>query len=149
MYKVSKYNIKIKENDGKLYIFNAFKGINDIRYIESDHAIYDVFSNSSPIFDETQFSKDDIETLKNHGLIVDESEDEIQKAMFYLDEMIHGETLCLTILTTRNCNFRCKYCYETFENRDMTRDIADIIALFVSKEIRKYSALHLLISANH
>lgn len=142
MYKVSKYNIKIKENDGKLYIFNAFKGIDDIRYIESDHAIYDVFSNSSPIFDETQFSKDDIETLKNHGLIVDESEDEIQKAMFYLDEMIHGETLCLTILTTRNCNFRCKYCYEKFENRDMTRDIADIIALFVSKEIRKYSALH-------
>ena len=49
------------------------------------------------------------------------------------NKLVNGSILNLTILTTRNCNFRCKYCYESFENRKMTKDVCDRLIKYVAK----------------
>lgn len=38
-----------------------------------------------------------------------------------------------TILTHGDCNFRCKYCYEKFENISMTIEVEEAIVEFAEK----------------
>ncbi|WP_202914438.1 hypothetical protein [Streptococcus sp. S784/96/1] len=38
-----------------------------------------------------------------------------------------------TILTHGDCNFRCKYCYEKFENSSMSPEVEEAIVTFADK----------------
>jgi len=50
--------------------------------------------------------------------------------------------LSLYILPTEQCNFRCKYCYETFPDLKMPKSIQDGIIRYVARNISKYKVLH-------
>ena len=54
------------------------------------------------------------------------------------------ETLEFTILTHGDCNFRCKYCYEKFENIKMSRETEIAIVEFTEKLLSEsmFKSLH-------
>ena len=47
----------------------------------------------------------------------------------------------LTIMPTEQCNFRCIYCYESFEKGKMTKQIADAIVIYIEKNISNYKGI--------
>lgn len=56
---------------------------------------------------------------------------------------VKGEELTLILLPTEGCNFRCMYCYESHDNKVMTKELQDSIIEFVRKNIEKYQAVRL------
>lgn len=129
-----------KENN--LFVFNSYVGLSSLSKVDKnrDNDLIESFNNG---FDEGSFTQDQKSILYKKGLIVDENEDELEKVKYYYNKVVNGSILNITILTTRNCNFRCKYCYESFENRKMTKDVCDRLIKYVAKNISAYSGLHI------
>lgn len=57
-------------------------------------------------------------------------------------KVVNSEYLHLTIMPTEQCNFRCVYCYETYQKGKMSKETADSIVLFVESEIDKHKGLY-------
>jgi uncharacterized protein len=57
-------------------------------------------------------------------------------------ELTAGSTMDLIILPTEQCNFRCKYCYETFEKGEMSPAVQESIVKHVRKNLYRFTALH-------
>lgn len=53
------------------------------------------------------------------------------------------DTLSLIIFVTEQCNFRCKYCCETFQNGNISQDIMDKIISFLCDHLFHYKKLHI------
>ena len=51
--------------------------------------------------------------------------------------------LVFTILTTEQCNFRCKYCYEKFKHGQLSDGVIESFIKFIKENIDKYSGVHL------
>ncbi|GAB2025155.1 radical SAM protein [Lactovum odontotermitis] len=84
--------------------------------------------------------------MKNDSQTLNDYEDYLSSNRFFPEEnefekMMEGvfseeaETLRLTILTHGDCNFRCLYCYEKFENIGMSRETMDNIVAFADKKL--------------
>lgn len=140
MFKLSKYNI-IFNNDDSTFIFNSYSGLSSISKINKKDNV-DLIDSFNNDFDESQFSEEQKSILYKKGLIVEDNEDELEKVKYFYNKIVNGTVMNLTILPTRCCNFRCKYCYESFENRTMTKEICDRLIKYVSKNISAYSGLH-------
>ncbi len=76
--------------------------------------------------------------LINARILIESIEAEVQKLLQELDNsFLKSRELSLTILATENCNFRCVYCYEKFENNLISEDVINSILKFISKEIKR------------
>ena len=80
--------------------------------------------------------------LLEKGIIVEEEADEEQKLFYLIMDSIKSDKLVLFINPTEKCNFRCKYCYETFAHGEMTKEKQKELIAFVRNNIHKYSGLH-------
>lgn len=71
-----------------------------------------------------------------------EGEYEVEKYLSKISDT-DAELLELTILTHGDCNFRCKYCYEKFENIAMSTETEDAIVQFLKEKLQsgKYKYL--------
>ncbi|HEM5201886.1 radical SAM protein [Streptococcus suis] len=61
-------------------------------------------------------------------------DDEVNQSLRKIRE-IDDTLLEFTILTHGDCNFRCKYCYEKFENIAMSRETEDAILKFAEERL--------------
>ncbi|UUM61049.1 radical SAM protein [Streptococcus suis] len=61
-------------------------------------------------------------------------DDEVNQSLRKIRE-IDNTLLEFTILTHGDCNFRCKYCYEKFENIAMSRETEDAILRFAEEQL--------------
>ncbi|WP_395315058.1 radical SAM protein [Streptococcus suis] len=61
-------------------------------------------------------------------------DDEVNQSLRKIRE-IDDTLLEFTILTHGDCNFRCKYCYEKFENISMSRETEDAILRFAEEQL--------------
>lgn len=138
MKKSSNYNIILQEENHWL-IFNSCQGLRSLARINpGEDSVLTALSGS---FDEKMFTEEQIDRLLEKGFIVDESTNELEWVKYQYNQIVNGSTLCLTILPTRACNFRCTYCYESFESKHMDRGVCDALIKWVSKNIFRYSAL--------
>ncbi len=79
--------------------------------------------------------------LLRHGFLVEPDTDEQSLARLrYLEQAMDG-ALELIILPTEQCNFRCRYCYETFAVDEMPLNIQDGLIRYVQKNISRHTAL--------
>lgn len=135
------FNNYIKLDNNDILIYNSFSGTKNIRRVEShnaDHFLMRIKSDLSESFCEEELSQ-----LYERGFIVAADEDEIEKIRFAYNTIANGSILSITIILTRNCNFRCRYCYETFENKNLSGDICERLIKFIRKNITRYSGLHI------
>lgn len=61
-----------------------------------------------------------------------EEENELENTLSKIKDT-DDKRLEFTILTHGDCNFRCKYCYEKFENISMSPEVEDVIVTFADK----------------
>lgn len=82
--------------------------------------------------------------LIEQGMLVEENVREHQLVGYY-EKNSRPIYLKLILIVTRQCNFRCPYCYEEHECKTMRDEIYDAIIVFIKKqlEMKKYDGLHI------
>ena len=93
----------------------------------------------SEIIDSTLLSEDKLQVLYQKGYIVSQKYDE-EKALELrkMNILSNDKVLSIIIMPTEECNFRCKYCYETFKKGKMSNKIQEAILKYVQKNIKNY-----------
>lgn len=138
-YKKSMFNYIHKTNDGKLLLFNSFTGFNSLVEVSKNKAEQIEEMLHSDIIQESD--DENFIKLKNLGYFVPaDINEKLRREMKYMDT-INESVLRLIILPTEQCNFRCKYCYETFEKGKMSFQTQKDLVEFVRKNIHKYSSM--------
>lgn len=144
MYRVSKYNIhlKMKKKQGKHLIIQGICGSFDV-VDDSISEILKMAELDSSALD--ALSSENLEILAKRGYITELTEEEeynfIKKVSHTLNS-VSRRNMCITIMPTYNCNFRCEYCFEQnlltkgkeFFNGKITKEIVDA----VFEQLRKY-----------
>lgn len=73
-------------------------------------------------------------------------EDELERVVRNHKEQLESkETLSLIIKVTRDCNFRCVYCYENFDNCHLDTNKSEAIVKFVENKLfeEKYKNINI------
>ena len=81
------------------------------------------------------------ENMIADGFLVSNDEDEQAKGKLKYYERIFDRLLSLTFLTTEQCNFRCKYCYEDFEKGKMKDEVVNGVIRYLKKNLSSYSGV--------
>jgi uncharacterized protein len=95
---------------------------------------------ATQVFDEPDASQPGLRDLCRSGFFVPADLDEREAVM----DVIRREREAgfgMIILPHENCNFRCTYCYETFERGKMKRDIIDGLKIFGAKKAKEVGCL--------
>ncbi len=114
---------------------------------ENENIIYNTFSKALVSLDDDEFSKykdvdtcdnEMVETLKENGILIEDSFDEIDfLKYFHYKTKFSNETLYLTIAPTLDCNFACPYCYENRRKGKMGQDVQDATLQFIKNAVLK------------
>lgn len=140
--KQSKYNFILNPDGQSCILYNSLSGV-IIAVTEPDELIkvQNILSNELNTYNETD------ETLKilfDNGILVEEDKNELEYLQFlYEREVVRNQELSLTLITTRQCNLRCVYCYEKHENLVMSEKIYHSLELYIKESLknRKYSGV--------
>ncbi|OSA77077.1 hypothetical protein B2H86_02740 [Clostridium botulinum] len=144
-FKFSKYNHKIKLN-GDIYLYNALTGgfgkveKNNIEYINNCNFNEDTIPND--IYKDEKF----ISSLIEGGFIVYKDLDEINliNTIHNTSRFGNKSSLGITLLPTTNCNFRCTYCFEKYNNypnKIMSAKIIDKTLKFIDDNLENNASL--------
>ena len=139
-YKPSKFNYHIETKNGDVLLINIYTGFVSLVKVEKDNKDYvlNLLAQDKVEDDKSAIFK----SMVDKGFFVEESVDEDQKLKLLYTNRISDNTLNLTILPTEQCNYRCKYCYESFERGKMSQEVQDAIVKFVKENIHNYRGLN-------
>ncbi len=139
-YVASKYNKFVHCRDG-LVLVNTLYGTS-AKFSEKE----DICKIENNLLCLESYSSDDSKLtafLKDKRFIVPiEANEEARMRKMKADYVLNNR-LSITIMPTEQCNFRCKYCYESFEGREMSREVQDSIIEYVRKNIMKFNSVDL------
>ena len=141
LYKASDFNYVLDCDDGTLRMYNSMNGVNSLLIVEPRVKDFVMASLTDPnsVNDSPEYIKTE---LIKRGYLVPKECDEDYMVKIKMTEMILDERyLHLIIMPTEQCNFRCKYCYETFEKGKMSKALQDAIIKYVKKNILNYVGL--------
>lgn len=133
----SKYVIEADSFDNKHGLLYNTKNDYFIRYLKQDFFDRDDLLNYPTI---TKF-------LNEKKFFIEKNE--IMDMMYHHIEITKSNsTLMLILKITKNCNFRCIYCYEELydKGKNMSIAIQKSIIKFIEKKLRRESIKHLIIS---
>ena len=132
--KLSRYNILRNYDDATIF-FNAETcalAVVDENFLRAVDAV----KNDS--FDEKNFDAQLIADMKSSGCLVEDGVDELERLEFYRNLAKYDMTnFGLTIAPTLDCNFRCKYCYETHPKGKMSAETQEALIKFVEGRIER------------
>lgn len=135
--RASIYNIFTKSDSGELLIYNTLE--NKFLKIQKNRAdIVWAFLNA----EKESLTFEEEKKLRRCGIIVEDNIDEKSIAESRFMEMVYGrDTLDITIIPTEDCNFRCVYCYETYEKRYMDIETECAILKWLKRDLKRYKHL--------
>lgn len=141
-YKTSRFNYVHRCPNGELRMYNSMMGTKSLLLYNGNEC--DQISNILQMeeIDNSLLSSDVLNVLLEKGYIIPLLYDE-EKALELrkMNILSSDKKLCIIIMPTEECNFRCKYCYETFKKGKMSKGVQDSIIRFVKKNIREYTEL--------
>ena len=137
-YKPSKFTYVLETPDAYI-LYNALQGADSIRKVPKSYADFVNRYLMQPYAD--YLSEPLLDKLIDYGYVVPEQEDETILLHDLYSRNAYDSTLNLAILPTEQCNFRCKYCYESFGRTKMDEDTVSALIKAVRKNIHKYSGL--------
>lgn len=91
-----------------------------------------------------RFTDETLNELINCGMIVDNTDVDfsqitlksLQKEFFAQKNYLH-----VILLPTENCNFRCTYCFETFNSRRMSVETIKAVKKYIANKINDYEGI--------
>lgn len=119
--KLSKYNYYTRNENQELLLFNTLNGTNSFMKVsrENASAAEDFLSGKG---EESGLSRSLYDELAKCGYVIPEDFDEdVLLREIYVDSISDSKPR-ITILPTEQCNFRCKYCYESFPDKVMSEE---------------------------
>lgn len=135
-YKESMYNY-VKNHNESLILFNSYS-----RIIAKSQRNTEIIKKLLEEPNDIEAGYEDLHgRLVEDGFLVPEFEDEITKADLLHMDVVNDSTLNLIFLGTEQCNFRCKYCYESFERGSMLEEVQEGVVNFVNRNIGNYKKL--------
>jgi uncharacterized protein len=138
-YKPSKFNFLHTCENGELRLYNSMEGTRSLSIIPPEHTedvrVLLKHGAASENEERNRF-------LIRHGFLVPEERDENRLCAQRVMDLTVGSTMDLIILPTEQCNFRCKYCYETFEKGEMSPAVQESIIKHVRKNLYRFTSLN-------
>ncbi|AEX85907.1 radical SAM additional 4Fe4S-binding domain protein [Marinitoga piezophila KA3] len=138
--KASRYNTIIEKEDGSLLLFNGIT--NAILKVEKKNA-----ERIKKILNGKLENEEEISILKKGGFIIENDRDELSDIIAkYKKFQFSNEYFHLTITMTTNCNFNCKYCYQSqakeisqkpFQINNIKKQTIDSIIMLVKEKIKE------------
>lgn len=135
--KPSEYNIMI-EHKGSILLYNSIHGIDSLCKIPMDRH----WDLCEALLHKGEIKYDDIsEILLSKNLIVNADFDENVYRRFKECSSLFNSGTNLIIMPTEQCNFRCSYCYESFNKPAMTREVVENLKGYILRNIRYFGTL--------
>lgn len=132
--KLSRYNI-LRQYDDATIFFNAATcalAVVDENFLR---VLGDVKNNS---YDEAKYDAQLISDMKSSGCLVEDDVDELERLEFYRNLSKYDMThFGLTIAPTLDCNFRCKYCFETHPKGKMSSETQAALVKFAASRLER------------
>jgi len=132
--KLSRYNF-LRQYDDATIFFNSTTcalAVVDENFLR---VVDDVKNN---FYVEENYDAQLIADMKSSGCLVEDDVDELERLEFYRNLAKYDMTnLGLTIAPTLDCNFRCKYCFETHPKGKMTSETQAALINFVESRLER------------
>lgn len=140
MYKLSRFTISTINSQGQLLIYNTLAGKKSLCKFSKE--VPDMNALSC-LINAPEKHPEIISKLIQKGIIVDYLDDENDALYECFLNNISPSYLTLHINPTEKCNFRCKYCYESFQNGSMSKDVQNMVIAYLEQNIHKYTGLNI------
>ncbi|MBI0580088.1 radical SAM protein [Neobacillus cucumis] len=138
-YVPSRFNAISRTDDNGVVLFNSYTGAITYFSDEEKESVLSSLKRDDIDILENEIQKD----LYNNGFLVSSYVDEKRRAQFLHQSLHRTDIMHLILLPTEACNFRCTYCYETFERGKMNRKIINGLKAFVQEKKANLSRLHI------
>lgn len=138
-YIPSRFNALSHTDDDGVLLFNSYTGA--ITYFSEEEKKTVISSLKRAGSDELEGKIQ--EDLYDNGFLVSSHVDEKRRAQFLHQSLHRTDTMHLVLMPTEACNFRCTYCYETFERGNMKRRVINGLKTFVQEKASTLSSLHI------
>ncbi|GHV40313.1 radical SAM/SPASM domain-containing protein [Clostridia bacterium] len=145
--KVGRYSMFIPNDNGEYIVYNGLTGtiihVNDEHYIMQIKAMLNNYADKAFDYDPNNEMH---KCFKEHSVIVDEDVNEYELAVYsYEQRIVRDTSLTLILITSRQCNLRCVYCYEDHRNNHMSASVYESLLLFINDSLSKrtYSGVNI------
>lgn len=131
-------------SDWKVSLFNNYTQYQDKRIIFNSLTKQLAETKNEKIYSDLCNGKvpncceENFKTLIKLGFIIKENVDEVKVADMQNFDDMYSKILRLVIMPTEECNFRCKYCYESFNKGIISQENQRNLLLWLRKNIHKY-----------
>lgn len=138
--KPSKYNFIYEDESSDYLLCNLLSGTYSFLRINKDdiNAVNAILQTEKIEYQENSLLHKE---LYSRGYLINYNEDEILKIQSKYNDVAFDNCLNLIIMTTEQCNFRCKYCYEDYSLGEMLDTVQKSIIGFIQKNMYRYSYL--------
>lgn len=136
----SRYNVRATAEDGRLVLWNTLSGKMTVFKAEDSGIVLDLLHKAG--FEAPQENL--VGYLVKRGYLVRKGADEFRQFQtLFGQQHYRPDVLELILMSSEDCNFRCKYCYEDFERGTMIPEVRESIKRLVRKRAKKLNRLHI------
>ena len=142
LLKRSQFNYTAKDDEGNIIICNFAKGVSSFcKILASDYNAYKTLIDNNAV--EFNQGKDYIVKLVEKGILVPKDYDEMMTVNSLYWEAVMDNEVRIIIMPTEQCNFRCVYCYESYQKDEMTKKDQISLLKFIQRTINNTTKLHI------
>mgnify|MGYP001180870206 CR=1 FL=1 len=143
MYKPSMFNFVLDDKE-EVILYNTMSGLSATCRVSKANVsrVKEILLNSNTLIEANE-SDPIITGLIQNGFLVSSDLDEKQNREALFTEVNSGGMLRLIVLPTEQCNFRCKYCYESFKKGKMEPETQESISRFIQKNSQRFAGVML------
>jgi uncharacterized protein len=128
----SRYNIQSRTEDGRLIVWNTFRGSISVFSVEQIESVRALLTKRGCEGE----PKGLIGYLCERGFLIPEGTDEYRLFQSAFGRQHYSQDILeLILLASEDCNFRCQYCYEDFTRGTMKPQVRAAVKKLVEKRL--------------
>lgn len=129
----SRYNIRASTDDGRLVLWNSYKGTMSVFEAEQKPTIELLLSQKGV----EARPEGVVKYLRDRGFLVKAGTDEYRRIQLgFGHQHYRTDVLQLILLASEDCNFRCQYCYEQFARGTMEPQVRLGVKRLIENRLR-------------
>ncbi|MFP5284171.1 MAG: radical SAM protein [Thermoanaerobaculia bacterium] len=134
----SRYNIRATTEDGRLVLWNTFRGSMSVFQPDQVPQVLPLLSRKGIAAE----AEGIVGYLVERGYLIKQGANEYRQVQVAIDQQqFRTDRLELILLASEDCNFRCKYCYEQFARGTMQPEVRTGIKNLVLRRLKRLASL--------
>ena len=136
----SRYNIRATTEGGRLVLWNTYSGAMNVFKAEQAARVKSALKKQGA----DPANRGLVEYLADRGYLIKEGTNEYRRLQVAISQQQYrNNRLELILLSSEDCNFRCKYCYEEFARGTMRPDVRSSVKKLVQSRISEINFLQI------